>query len=76
MALFDVPIFNPESSSMVNLTLETLFHQKAKQKITTYSNAAEQRRASVNPFVATFDAVLHNNAESYIKCLASHLSNK
>jgi len=27
---------------MVNLTLETLFHQKAKEKRTTYSNAAEQ----------------------------------
>ena len=38
MALFDVCIFNPESSSMVNLTLETLFHQKAKEKSTTYLN--------------------------------------
>ena len=26
-------IFNPESSSMVNLTLETLFHQKPKKKL-------------------------------------------
>ena len=55
--------FYPESSSMVNLTLETLFHQKAKEKTTTYSNAAEQRRAAFNPFIATCDAVLDINAE-------------
>ena len=53
-----------------------LFDQKAKLKRSTYSNTAEQRRASFNPFIATCDAVLDNNAESYIKRLASHLSNK
>ena len=76
MALFDVCIFNPDSTSMANQSLDTLFDQKAKLKRSTYSNAAEQRRASFNPFIATCDAVLDNNAESYIKRLASHLSNK
>ena len=61
---------------MANQSLETLFNQKAKLKRSTYLNAAEQRRASFNAFSATCDAVLDNNAESYIKRLASHLSNK
>ena len=36
----------------------------------------KQWRVSFNPFIATCHTVLDNNAESYMKRLASHLSNK
>ena len=44
MALFDVSIFNPDSSSTANQSFEALFLETEKKKMHPYSNAAEQRR--------------------------------
>ena len=42
----------------------------------TYSKAAEARRVSFTPIIATCDAILDREAELYIKQLAVHMSNK
>ena len=48
MALFDVCIFNPDSTSMANQSLETLFGQKAKLKRSSCSNAALQCKGELH----------------------------
>jgi hypothetical protein len=75
-ALFDVCILNADSVSLVNLPLQTIFEVRCNKKKHDYSEAAEARRASFTPFIATCDAVLERNAENYLKRLAIHLSKK
>ena len=73
MALFDVRIFNPDSNSMANQRLEALFLETEREKVHTYSDAAEQRRASFTPFIATCNAALNKYAQTYIKRVALYL---
>ena len=76
MALFDVSIINPESTSLIKQPLETIFSSRYNHKRATYSDAAEQMRASFTPFIASCDAALDKNAEIYLKKLGEHLSKK
>ena len=76
MSLFDVSIFNADSSSYKNQPLTKVFEHKRNIKKQTYSKAAEAKRATFTPFIATCDAALDKEAETYIKHLASLLSKK
>jgi hypothetical protein len=76
LALFDVCILNADSPSLRNLSVEAIFEQRKTTKRQTYSEAAEARRASFTPFIATCDAVLDKEAEGYLKRLAIFLSEK
>ena len=73
MSLFDVSIFNPDSSSYKSQPLTATFEKKRNIKKQTYSNAAETKRATFTPFIATCDAALDKEAEMYIQHLASLL---
>jgi hypothetical protein len=75
-ALFDGCIINADSPSFENSTLQTIFNQRKNTKRQTYSEAAEARRASFTPIIATCDAVFDKEAELYFKRLAVHLSKK
>jgi len=76
MSLFDVSIFNADSSSYKSQPLTKVFEHKRNIKKQTYSKAAEAKRATFTPFIATCDAALDKEAETYIKHLASLLSKK
>ena len=75
-ALFDCCIVNADSPSLKEIPIQTIFTQRKNQKQQTYSEAAEARRASFNPIIATCDAVFDKEAELYIKRLSAHLSKK
>jgi len=75
-ALFDVCILNADTPSLAQLSIEAIFENRRNMKRRTYSNAAEARRASFTPFIATCDAVLDKEAEGYLKRLAVLLSEK
>ena len=76
MSLFDICIFNADSESLKHQQLATIFETRRNIKKATYSEAAEQRRATFTPIFATCDAVLDREAESYLKRLSIHLSKK
>jgi hypothetical protein len=75
-ALFDVCILNADSPSLSQLSIDAIFENRKNLKRRTYSEAAEARRASFTPFIATCDAVLDKEAEGYLKRLAVLLSEK
>ena len=75
-ALFDVCILNADTPSLSHLSIDAIFENRKNHKRQTYSNAAEARRASFTPFIATCDAVLDKEAEGYLKRLAILLSEK
>ena len=56
-ALFDVCILNADSPSLEHLSLQNLFNQRKNKKISTYSKAANARRATFHPIPATCDAL-------------------
>ena len=75
-ALFDVCIFNADACSLRNQSLQNVFQMKKNAKKSKYCQAAEARRASFTPIIASCEAILDNEAEVYIKRLATILSNK
>ena len=75
-AFFDVSIVNTDYDSMSHQPLENIFRTRRNLKYSTYLETAKARRASFSPFIATCDAVLENEAESYLKRLAVVLSKK
>ena len=75
-ALFDVCILNADSPSLEHLSLQNLFNPRKNKKISTYSMAANARRATFHPILATCDAVFDKDAEIYIKRMGVHLSKK
>ena len=66
-ALFDISIVNADSSSFQHQSIESIFKTKRNIKKETYSKVAEARRASFTPIIATCDAILNREAESYLK---------
>jgi len=76
LALFDGCVINADSNSLEKLSLETIFNQRRNIKNNTYLEAANARRATFTPILATCDAVFDNEAENYFKRMAVHLSKK
>jgi hypothetical protein len=76
VALFDICIFNADAPSYKNSSLEALFTAKRNLKKKMYCQAAESRRASFTPIIATYDAIFDREALAYFKRLASILSQK
>ena len=75
-ALFDVCIFNADACSFRNQSLQTIFQMKKHIKKSKYCQAAEARRASFTPIIASCEAIFDNEAEVYFKRLATILSKK
>ena len=75
-ALFDGCVVNADSPSLLKSSLESIFMQRKQRKNKSYKDAAEARRATFTPILATCDAVFDREAETYFKRLAVHLSNK
>ena len=75
-ALFDGCVVNADSPSLQNSSLEAIFNQRKQRKNKTYKEAAEARRATFSPIIATCDAVFDKEAEIYFKHLAVYLSQK
>ena len=69
-------ILNPDRDFLRDQALANIIETRRNKKKVTYSEAAEQRRATFTPFIATCNAVLDKEAESYIKRLALFLSKK
>ena len=76
MLLFDVSIFNADSSLYKSQPLTATFEHKRNIKKQTYSKATEAKRAIFTPFIVTCNAALDKEAGIYIKHLASLLSKK
>ena len=74
--LLDGCIVNADSPSMQKLSLQTFFNQRKTVKNNLYLEAANARRATFTPILATCDAVFDKDAEIYFKRLAFHLSKK
>ena len=75
-ALFDVCIFNADTCSLRNQSLQNVFQMKKNAKKSKYCQAAEARRASFTPIIASCEAIFDNEAEVYLKRLATILSKK
>ena len=75
-ALFDVCIFNADACSLRNQSLQNVFQMKKNAKKSKYCQAAEARRASFTPIIASCEAIFDNKAEVYLKRLATILSKK
>ena len=76
-ALFDVCIFNADASSLKNQPLQSVFNAKKNMKKSKYCKAAAAaRRASFTPVIASCEAILDNEAEIYVKRLATIMSKK
>ena len=52
-ALFDICVLNADSTSIADQSLESIFQTRRNMKKDTYSKAAEARRASFTPIIAT-----------------------
>ena len=76
MALFDTRIFNANAPSYKTLTLEAAFSMHRNEKKRRYCAAAELRRASFTPIIATCEGIFDREAEAYVKRLAFHLSKR
>ena len=53
-----------------------VFNAKKNMKNSKYCNAAAAQRASFTPVIASFEAILDNEADVYVKILATILSKK
>ena len=62
-ALFDVCIFNADACSLRNQSLQNVFQMKKNAKKSKYCQAAEARRASFTPIIASCEAIFDNKAE-------------
>ena len=76
VAVFDTRIFNANAPSYKTLALEAAFNLHRNEKKKLYSAEVNQRRGSFTPIIATCEGILDREAESYVKRLAFHLSNK
>ena len=64
----------PAFLMLTPLLIRPLLHRNEKKKL--YSAEVNQRRGSFTPIIATCEGILDREAESYVKRLAFHLSNK
>ena len=76
VAVFDTRIFNANAPSYKTLALKAAFNLHRNEKKKLYSAEVNQRRGSFTPIIATCEGILDREAESYVKRLAFHLSNK
>ena len=76
VALFDTCIFNADANSFKNQSIQAVFEEKKKVKKSKYSKAAAERRASFTPIIASCEGILDNEAETYIRRLATIFSKK
>ena len=76
VALFDTRIFNANAPSYKTLSLEAAFSIHRNEKKRRYCAAAEHRRASFTPIIATCEGIFDREADAYVKRLAFHLSKK
>ena len=75
-ALFDIRIINADAPSYSTLSLESLFNKHRDEKKVKYNVAAELRRATFTPIIATCDGIFDHEAKVYMKRLATLLSSK
>ena len=64
-ALFDICILNADAPSYSSTNLETLMSAARNRKKNKYGDAAELRRATFTPIVATCEAIFDNEAQTY-----------
>jgi hypothetical protein len=76
VALFDICILNADATSYQNKPLKSIFQARKQTKKEKYSAAAEARRASFTPIIASCEAIFDCEAEVYFKRLATILSKK
>ena len=77
VALFDICILNADAKSLQNQSLKSIFNtRKQIKKKDKYCAAAESRRATFTPIIASCEAIFESEAEVYFKRLATILSKK
>eukprot|EP01026_Neomeris_dumetosa_P009175 TRINITY_DN1306_c0_g1_i10.p1 TRINITY_DN1306_c0_g1~~TRINITY_DN1306_c0_g1_i10.p1 ORF type:complete len:519 (+),score=51.49 TRINITY_DN1306_c0_g1_i10:243-1799(+) len=75
-ALFDVHVMDTDAASYVSRPVANVLSQAENEKISKYRQACERRRASFTPIVLSTDGVLGKEAESFVRQLGVHLSEK
>ena len=75
-ALFDICILNADAPSYLSSNLESLFDAARQRKKNKYGSAAEQRKATFTPVIATCEAIFDHEAEVYLKKISALLSSK
>ena len=76
VALFDICILNADAKSLQNQSLKSIFNTRKQIKKDKYCAAAESRRATFTPIIASCEAIFESEAEVYFKRLATILSKK
>ena len=72
-ALFDIRILNADAPSYLTKDLVFLFNAARDEKKTKYNDAAESRRATFTPVIATCDGIFDHEAIAYMKRLSTLL---
>ena len=67
--MFDIRIINADAPSYSTLSLESLFNKHRDEKKVKYNVAAELRRATFTPIIATCDGIFDHEAKVYMKKL-------
>ena len=75
-ALFDIRILNADAPSYLTKDLVFLFNAARDEKKAKYNDAAEARRATFTPVIATCDGIFDHEAIAYMKRLSTLLSSK
>ena len=75
-ALFDICICNADAPSYQGKTIDSVFNAHKDFKRKKYAEAAEHKRASFSPILATCDGVFDFEAKAYTRQLAVLLSKK
>ena len=75
-ALFDIRILNADAPSYLTKDLVFLFNAARDEKKAKYNEAAEARRATFTPVIATCDGIFDHEATAYMKRLSTLLSSK
>ena len=75
-ALFDICICNADAPSYQGKSIDSVFNEHKDFKRKKYAEAAEHKRASFSPILATCDGVFDFEAKAYTRQLAVLLSKK
>ena len=75
-ALFDICILNADAPSYSSINLEALMSSARDRKKAKYGHAAELRRATFTPIIATCEAIFDQEACTYFKRISSLLASK
>ena len=75
-ALFDIKVIDTDAPSYSNRSPELVLELGAQNKRRIYKQAVEDHRGTFTPFATSVDELLHQEAEHFLKRMATSVASK